>query len=358
MGILAKYLCKEFFKLLALCQTAFVSIYLIIDFLQKIDNFIKANAPQGVMLEYFLCKIPYIAVQVVPVAALIAVIIMVSSMRKANEITAVKACGMSIFRLCLPVVVASMALSITVFLFSELVVPHASSRSQGIWNGVVKKHRQGRFYGRDHIWHKGDSSIYWIRHFDGKRMVMEGPTFYFFDDSFCLTKRIQGKRAVWTGESWRIEEGVIQIASGGGSYDLSRFKEMDLWLPERPEDFLKTIKQPEEMSYWQLKRFAERMQLDGYDATRYLVDMNIKLAFPLINVVMVIIGFPIGLALKRGGTPLAVSIGIGVCFLYLVNLGVARSLGLSGMLPPWFSAWLANLFFLLLGIYLMMRLET
>lgn len=358
MGILARYFCKEFFKLLALCLIIFVSIYLIIDFLQKIDNFIEAHAPSGAMLNYFFYKIPYITVQMVPVAALIAVIVMFSFMKKNNEITALKCGGMSVFRLSLPVMFASMGLGIAVFLVSELVVPYTSSRSQTIWNREVKKQDQRRFYGRDHIWYRGANSIYWIRHFDGRRMVMEDPAFYFFDDSFRLIKRIQARRAVWTGDRWRVEEGIIQVAGAGSAYDLNRFKELDIMLPERPEAFLRPVKRPEEMSYWQLKRFTEIIRLEGYDATRYIVDMNIKLAFPLINFIMVLIGIPIVLGLKRGGAPLAVSLGIGICFLYLVNLGLARSLGLSGVLPPDFSAWLANLIFFLLGIYLMMRLET
>ena len=112
------------------------------------------------------------------------------------------------------------------------------------------------------------------------------------------------------------------------------------------------------MSYWQLKRYAERIRLEGYDATEYLVDMNIKLALPFINIVMVFIGIPIALGLKKGGTPLAVSLGIGVCFLYLANFGISRSLGLSGLLPPVLSAWSANVIFFFLGAYLMIRLEA
>jgi lipopolysaccharide export system permease protein len=112
------------------------------------------------------------------------------------------------------------------------------------------------------------------------------------------------------------------------------------------------------MSYWQLRRYAERVRVEGYDATEYLVDMNIKLALPFINLVMVFIGIPVALGLKKGGTPLAVSIGIGICFLYLTNLGFSRSLGLSGILPPILSAWAANVIFFFLGIYLMLRLEA
>ena len=111
------------------------------------------------------------------------------------------------------------------------------------------------------------------------------------------------------------------------------------------------------MSYWQLKRYAQKVRDEGYDNTEYLVDMNVKLAFPLINVVMIFIGIPIALGLKRGGTPLAVFLGISICFIYLVTLGFARAFGISGVLPPSLSAWLANFIFFLTGIYMMMYLE-
>jgi lipopolysaccharide export system permease protein len=358
MGILARYFCKEFFKLLALCQAIFVFLYLIIDFLQKIDNFVEAEASAGAMLAFLFYKVPLIAVQMAPVAALISVVVMFSFMKKNNEMTALKACGISVFRLSLPVLFASIGLSIAVFLFSELAVPYASSKSNDIWDRNVSKRDQGRFYGRNRIWYKGTNSIYWIRHFDGKRMVMEDPAFYFFDDSFHLIKRIDAQKAIWVGDRWRVQEGIIQKMGDEGVYNLSRFKEIDLRLKETPESFLRTVKLPEEMSYWELKRYAEKIAIEGYDDTRFLVDMNVKLAFPLLSFVMVLVGIPITLGLKRRGAPLAVSLGIAACFLYYLIFGLAQSLGYSGVLPPVLSAWLASLAFLFFGSYLMMRLQT
>jgi lipopolysaccharide export system permease protein len=86
--------------------------------------------------------------------------------------------------------------------------------------------------------------------------------------------------------------------------------------------------------------------------------MNIKIAFPVINFLMILLGFPIALGLSKGGTPLAITIGIGTCFLYLVAFGFSRSLGLSGMLPPIASAWLANVLFFFVGAYLMIQMDT
>jgi lipopolysaccharide export system permease protein len=222
----------------------------------------------------------------------------------------------------------------------------------------VKKKDPTRFYGHKHIWYKGADALYLIRRFDSKRNVMVDLSLYFFDKSFQLIKRIDARKGVWTGHNWKIQEGIVQEAKDEGGYSLMRFDEIQIELPEGPEVFVRPVRKPEEMSYWQLKRYAERVRIEGYDDTEYLVDMNIKLALPLVNLLMVLIGIPVALGIKRGGTPLAVSLGVGFCFLYLIHLGFLRSLGLSGMLPPVLAAWSANVIFFFLGIYMMMRLKA
>jgi len=132
-------------------------------------------------------------------------------------------------------------------------------------------------------------------------------------------------------------------------------------LKETPETFLKSFgeenRDPEDMSYWQLKQYAQRVIAEGYENTEYVVYMNIKIAFPFIVLIMVLMGIPISLRLEKAGIPLAISAGVGLCFLYMLSLGLTRSLGISGILPPILSAWLTNLIFLFFGLYLMMKVE-
>ena len=358
MGIVSKYLSKEFLKLLGILQVIFLFIYLVVDFIEKIDNFIEANASRGEILAYFFYKTPYIMIQMAPVATLLSVIVMLCLMEKNNEVTALKACGTSVIELSKPIIIVSIFVAGLAFLISELIVPYASSKSNEIWNIKVEKRGQRHLYGQSQVWYKGKDAIYWIRYFDPEENTMQDVTFYFFDDSFQLVKRIDARKGIWTGDKWKILEGIVQSPREGNDYQLKRFDEIDLAIPEKPQDFVRAIPQPEEMSYWELRRYAEKIRHEGYDPTAYLVDMNIKLAFPLINLVMVLFGIPIALELKKGGTPMAVSLGVAVCFLYLVTLGLARSLGLSGILPPLLSAWLANTVFFLSGLYLMVRVET
>ena len=186
---------------------------------------------------------------------------------------------------------------------------------------------------------------------------MDWPTLYFFDNSFRLIKKIDGRRGSWKDGRWKIEKGVVQEMVDNGEYTIKKFNVLYLDLPETPNTFRKSMRKPEEMSYWQLKRYAKGVHSEGYDNTRYLVDMNIKTALPMVSLIMVFIGIAISLVLKGDKTPMTVSIGMGICFVYMIAFGFSRSLGLAGVLPPLLSAWLPNLIFLFLGLYLMMYIE-
>jgi lipopolysaccharide export system permease protein len=357
MRVLTRYLVREFFKLFIICQMVFIAIYLMIDFASGIDDFIKAEAPRGAMISYFLYKIPAITVQMLPVATLTTIIITFSLMKRNNEITALKACGANVWKMSQPIIFTALLLSIAMFLLSETLVPYASSHANEIWRVEVKKEKGGRFHGQRHNWYKGDNGIYWMRHFDEQTQTMLEPAFYFFDNAFHLIQRIDARSGIWKDGAWELREGIIQNRDTDGSYDLSRFHRFKLKIPEGPKDFVREEIEPEEMGYQQLQRFAERLGAEGYDATGYFVDLHIKIAFPFVILIMVLIGVPVALWKKEMSAPVAVSIGIALCFIYLLVLGLSRTLGLAGILPPILSAWLANSLFLFFGVYLLMQVD-
>ncbi|RLB38539.1 MAG: LPS export ABC transporter permease LptG [Deltaproteobacteria bacterium] len=355
MSVLSKYLCREFFKLLLICLSIFVSMYLIIHFFGRLDNFAHARVPISRMVPFLLYKIPYIIVQMLPPASLISVIILFSLMKKNNEIMALKASGMSALKLAQPILTTSLLLSAALFVFSEVVVPYTSSKSNEIWRIEVRKRKAGSYLGRSHIWYRGENCIYWIKRFENAKGLMHDPVFYFFDSSFRLTRKIDGRLAHWKDGIWVVRDGLLLERKKDGRYGASRFDAIDLRLPETPQTFVREEVKPEEMGYWELQQFARRLQRDGYNATRYFVDLEIKVSFCFVVFCMALVGIPVALNLKKGGAPLAVSIGVMLCFIYLVIIGVSRSLGIGGFLPPLLSAWLANGVFFFLGVYWMMH---
>lgn len=357
MNTLSRYLVKGFCKLLVVCLIIFVFIYLIVYFSGRVDDFIAAHVPANRTLTYFCYAVPYIMVQMLPPAALIAVIVMFSAMKKNNEIIALKASGLNVLRLSFPLLGASLLFAGGLFLFSEIVVPYTSSKSNEIWRVEVRKRNPGSFYGRNHIWYKGEDHIYWIRSFDSRRLIMLSPTFYFFDSSFHLIKRIDARSAAWKNGEWVAEKVIVQKANREGGFDLMKFSELHLKIPEKPDTFMQEEKNPEEMGYWQLERFAKAVSSEGYDAAEYLVDLDIKISFPFIIPIMMFIGIPVALWQKRGGTPAAIALGMLLCFAYLLILGISRSLGFAHILPPLLSAWIANGIFFLIGIYMTMNVD-
>ncbi|RLB43995.1 MAG: LPS export ABC transporter permease LptG [Deltaproteobacteria bacterium] len=352
MSKLSRYLFCEFFKFFGICLCIFLSIYLIIHFFARIDDFLESGVPKEVMLSYFLFKIPYMLVQMLPPSVLIAVVILFTIMKNNNEITALKASGINVNQLLQPIVFMSVFLAALLFLLSEVVVPFTSSRCNDIWRTKVRKRRTQSFYGRSHIWYKSKNAIYWFGKFDSNGTIAHDVSIYYFSSDFRLVRRIDARLAVWKNGSWHLKDGVELKLKKGEGYVSKGFQQLTISLPETPQTFTQVERKPEELNYWQLRRFAERVQEEGYDATRYFVDLNIKLAFPFIVVVMVLIGFPISMKVEKGGGPMAVSLGVALCFLYVFLLGVTRAIGFSGLLPPFLSAWLANIVFAIFGIYL------
>jgi lipopolysaccharide export system permease protein len=358
MKVLTKYISREFIKLQTLCLVIFVFLFLMIDFVQSINRFIEHKTTgAGLIVSYYLYKTPYMIVQMIPVATLIATVVLFRSMKNNREIMALKAGGVNIIDLARTALVISLMTSIFVFVFSELVVPYTSSKSNELWNVEIKKRDPSKIYGSDQIWYKTDDAIYWIKHFDSIKNMMEDPTIFIFDKNFKPIKKINAKRGIWKDGSWNFEKGIIQELQKNGEYSNTSFDSLVMNIPATPDTFKKSLKQSQELSFRQLKKYSMEVKNGGYDNTGYRVEMAVKIAFPLISLVLALLGIPVALELKAGGMPLAVAAGIGLSFLYLVILSVSKALGLSGILPPFLAAWTANLLFIFTGIYLMMHVE-
>jgi lipopolysaccharide export system permease protein len=357
MQVLSRYLIKELFKFLILCLLVFVTIYLFVIFVGGIDNFLESNVSGRLVVLYYVYSLPMIVYLMLPPSALIAVIVVVSLMKKNNEISALMASGISLFRISKPVIAGSCFLALFTFLLSETVVPYTTSKANRIWRIDVKKETPNLFYGHYQVWYHGEHSIIWIKQYDSRKKIMKAPTFYFFNQAFRLVKRIQAREGAWAKGRWKIRDGVIQERGNNSEYKLTTFKEISLDLPETPETFIREQKDSEEMGYWELGRFAEKVKSEGYDATRYFVDLDLKVAFPFMIIIIMLMGIAIAMTLGKGRIALSVSTGIAALFVYILLLGISRSLGYAGILPPLFSAWLANGLFFFFAMYWLVHAE-
>ncbi|RLB82264.1 MAG: LPS export ABC transporter permease LptG [Deltaproteobacteria bacterium] len=354
--IIQKYLAKEILRTFAIVLATAMSIYLVIDFFEKIDDFLEAGVPISQALVFFMFRLPFIIVQVTPVGVLLAVLLVLGLMVRNNELVALQSGGIGIRYLLKPLLLLSLAFSFVLFFFSEIMVPITMAKANNIWR--VKVNKQVATFKQKDIWIKGNRAIYHIAYFNPVDKSISGVTFNFFDDKFNMTKRIDAKKGIHESDHWLLQDCVEQIRLQDGSYQVSYPLQRILKIDLMPEDLKKIAKKSEEMSSKELSTYIQKVKDEGYDATPYQVDWQAKLAFPSICLVMTIVGTAIALRNKKGeGIAMGVAYGIAVAFCYWVVYGFCLSMGYNGFLRPFLAAWLTNIVFVVLGTLLLLYVD-
>ncbi|MEW5725372.1 MAG: LPS export ABC transporter permease LptG [Thermodesulfobacteriota bacterium] len=354
MRIIARYLLSEFVKMLAMTVVVFTLVFFLVDFMERIDNFLEAGVPAAEMAYFFLMFIPSVVFYLTPVALLVAIVISLGLLARHSEIVALKAGGISLVRLSSPILLVSLLVSVLLFLLSDTIIPVTSARVNAIWDRVATENKDNlpQDVIRD-IWFKTTGVIYHFRAYDRRAMTLLGITAYYLNENFKLTKRIEAAAAHRTGSGWELSDGMVKTYNQDGRIGAARFDQMPLTLPALPDEVGRRERPAEELSSTELDVWIRRMTAEGYDPLRYIVDYHFKFSFPFICAIVAIIGLPLAFWKERGGGITAgIGVGVGLSFVYLVFLGLSRSLGYSALLPPFVAAWLPNLIFTLFGLYL------
>ncbi len=351
--VLNRYIAREYLKIFSLSLTGLIFIYVVVLFFQKVDTFIKYQAPFYLIFEYLLFKIPEVIFQwTLPYAVLLATLLTLGNLSRHSEITAMKAGGVSLYRITIPLFIIALFVSLFAFWGNEYIVPLTNQKTRSLLSVKVRKEEQTSLFKNYKIWYHGDRGIYNIQLLDPKEKVLKGVTLYQFDDQFRCVQRIDAREVKWRDGKWKFYRGAIREFREGGAFRSIPFSEMELHLSEDWESFQKIERKAGEMSYTELRDYIQKIQLSGYDATRYLTDLYAKLSYPFLNLIMVMIGIPFALKSGRsGGIALSIGISVMIGFVYGVIFYVFLSFGKSGILPPFLAAWSPTLLFGLAGIF-------
>jgi len=349
MTILTKYLIREIIKHFCIVLGVVITIYLAVDFFEKIDNFLEAGVPATKAFWYFLFKIPLVITHVLPISLLLSILVTFGLMRKQNELIALKSGGVSIFRLFKSVAALGILSTGLLLLLSEMVVPAAMTRSNHIWRQDVRG--GATLTTRENIWIKGDRSFYKIDQYDPGSRVIYGLTAYYLDDRFLFSRRLDAKRGVFEEGRWVLQGLLAQEFDPiTGVPEVSFHNQKVMSIELQPDDLMQVAKKAEEMSYQDLRAVIRKIEAEGYDATRYRVDLQYKITFPMVCLVLCLIGTAVAVRSKlKGGLPVIVSYGIAIAFLYYIVLSFCISIGYGGILPPVLAAWAAHIIFLCAG---------
>jgi lipopolysaccharide export system permease protein len=359
MKILDRYLCRAFTINLLLITVSFISLFLIIDFFEKIRMFLSNHATFQQIAAHFLYRIPMILSQVLPAAILLASLMTCGSLSRHCEITAMKANGISLYRATLPIMTIAVAVCLLVFLLSEWITPYTNERSEYIRLVEVQKHRFLGSFKQDQIWYRGQKGIYNFKNFDLQTNTLQGITIYYLDRAMSLQMRLDAERGEWKEDRWLFHNLLITRFPDGEFPTLTQMEQQVVDLPEKPDDFKVIQKDVEVMGFFELQRYIRKLQTEGYDATRYIVDLYGKVAFPFVTVILAFIGIAFSLRSERsGGIAQGIGAGLVIGFSYWLVYAFGLSLGRSGVIPPLLAAWIANLLFGMASVWLMIRMKT
>ncbi len=353
MTIINRYVIKEVIRHFSILMLVLIFLFYIVDFFEKIDNFIEVGISAGTIVAYFTYKLPFVAVQMIPICLLLAVIITFGLMNRHNELIAFKSGGVGIAHLLKPISMVGIVMGVALFFISESAVPVMISKANRIWLEDVQKKNIKTSQERN-IWIKEKRKITHIEHYNPTKSTTYGVVIYFFDNSFNLVRRVDAKKGIFKDGDWILHDVMEQEYNFETAiYDVALKDSIMEVVDFQPEDLTQVVRGSEEMGFTELLNYIEQVDEEGYDATPYRVDLHAKVAFPFVCLLLSLIGTGIAAKVRpKESLPLIIAVAIGIAFLYWTGYGLFISLGYGEVLPPIVAAWAANIIFIFFGILL------
>ncbi len=360
--LLDDYILRDFFIYLGMILSSFLVLLLVFTLFELLGDILRNQTPFLVVAEYLLNVAPYLLFSVAPLIMLLAVLITFGLMNRSNEITAIKATGTSIYRIVTPVLIAAALVAAGLFFADQFYLPHTNKRQEALHNQIKGKPAQ-TYLRPDRKWIFGQhNDIYYYQFFDPDRDQFANVTVFQIDPaSFSVAQRVHADRAHWEDslDRWIFERGWERSLNGPAiagfhTFEVSTFAE----LSESPSYFKKEVKQYSEMNYEELRRYIRDLQQSGFDVVRLRVQLNKKLSFPLITLIMAVLAIPFSLSAAKKGAITGVAVAVGIAVVYTVVSRLFEAMGDLSQLPPALAAWSPDLIFALVGAYMILKIPT
>jgi len=355
-----RYILGQFLVTFTLCVLASTSLFLVFDFFERMRVFFREDSSPIQAITYILFKIPLIVHFMTPVAVLIATLLSIGKLSQNSEITAMRACGISIFWLAKPLLAAGLAISMLMFIAGETVVPWASSRVEEIYHFDIRKKVEKGAFSRTDFWYRSSNQFYNVGMYDSRIQTLFDISIFELSPSFQLLRKIDAQKAVWEKPEigWTMQNVIETTFDEKGDVRSNSFRELPLVITEQPRDFSLFKRGPETMSYTELNTYIKKLRNEGVPVTNYLVDLSSKISFPFVNVIVVLIALPFALFPARSGkiTKSFVA-GVSVGFGYYIVHAFSTALGAAELIPIVPSAWTANVLLGSIGGYLIAGAE-
>ncbi len=356
------YVMRTFFMYLLATLLACMGLYYLFTFFDLINDIFTNDISYGTVAEYFTFLMPQALTLLVPISTLIATLICFGVLLKTNQLTAMKACGISLYQVILPVIGLAVIISGFSYLNHEYVLPYANQR-QDLLRSRIKGRPIQTHYSPQSRWIFGKSSnLYNYEHYDADRDRFAKLSIYDLQvGGNDLDSHVFARQATWdrAAQSWRLIDGwKLDFAKGEGGDRFERFEQILLKLDEAPDYFETEVKESSKMTYSELRSYIAKLQQSGFEVDHLKTELYTKLSFPLVPLIMTLLGVPFAFTLGKKGALYGIAVGVVIGMIYWGAFGVFGVLGAGGLLAPMLAAWGPNMIFVAGAAFLVLNVRT
>ncbi|GAB4171893.1 MAG: LPS export ABC transporter permease LptG [Calditrichia bacterium] len=356
---LDRYILKKFLSILVFTILGWIGFFIIIDLTENLNKFLSHHATGSQIFYYYMLYIPYIVALISPISMLIAASFSFGMMAKSNEIVAMQSSGISLYRILFPIFGVGVIMSVLMGFAGETIVPDFNRERLDFLRYTIKKMPKKSLSSRSNIVVKDNqNTICYIRYYQPGSKTASHVAIITLDSLKEIQQRVDSKKMIWDsiGQNWLlidVTQRIFQKNEQVARLDTFVFKPNYT----RPENLTEVEIKPEEMSFSELKKFIHRLENMGLSPQKWLVDLHMKVAYPLTNLIVLLIGAPIASRKRRSGPVLGIILGFVVSFIYFVFLRIGQVLGHRGTLDPLIAAWIGNFIFILVGLILIIKVR-
>jgi len=353
---LDRYLLTYFFLSFVAVTIAIGLTIVVINLIEELPDFIDNQVSILQILEYYAYFGGWVIKSFTPMFVLLAVLFSISLLARKHEILAMKASGLSLYRITLPFALITLLVAAGHFCYNEYVFPSMNKRKLEIKNFTIEKRsRATQNIVRDIYRQIDQGSFYTIAQFDTERRMGESFKLYRSVDNRA-TEIVTADNIVYLDFLWQAVKGHRRLFKEGTE---ARYLEFDTLIigdiDDTPEDLAKRLGNPEDMGIDELRKYIDLMKRTGAPYVREMVNLKTKYSFPLSSFIVVLICVPFASNPRRAGIAVSIAVGAGIALVYFVLYRLLQSAGANGKLPDDVAAWGINGLFLLIGLILMWR---
>ena len=368
-SLLDLYVGLLYVRVLGFCIAGMLGLFYISTFVDLSDKLFTGTATATMLLQYFWWASPQFTYYIIAIAVLLATVVTIGVLTKSSELIVMRACGISLYRTAVPLLVAAAIGSAALYGLEEVVLGPANRHASDL-NRLIRGQSPRTFDALSRKWLTGsDGTVYHYLSYSPSERELNGLTVLTFTSAESTSVKRRTFAAVATAGAgpttaadasrlWQARKGWTRtFGSDLAISEFERFDDQVLTL-EPPETFVTEAPPPAQMNFAQLRSYIIDLRAAGYDVREDEVALYRKVAFPFVTIVMTLIGVPFAVSTGRRGAVYGVGVGIVLALVYWTMISVAAAFGAGGAMPPMLAAWTPNLVFGAGAVYLLFTVRT